>query len=95
MTATTAPALIDLVEPRSAPPEIARYVYLNDWQGEGDLRCAVIYSPEPANPYYRIVWDATEAAPFGPVNFNTLRACGFWIESLAQQWALAYATPES
>ena len=94
MTVTTT-ALIDLVEPRCAPPEIARYAYLNDWQGEGDVRCAVIYAPEPGNPYYRVVWDSTSAAPFGLVKFNTLRSCGLWIESLAQQWALTYATPES
>ena len=91
-TTTTAPALIDLVEPHpSMPPEIVRYAYLNDWQGEGDIRCAVVLRSWQG---YTVIWDGISRAPFDPAIFPSLEGAGCWVEALAQQWALAYATPD-
>lgn len=86
-----APPLTELVlarQPRH--PAITAYVYLSDWQGDGDIRCAVIYDNYALNEShgYAVVWDhAHDQKPFGSVTFQTISGCGRWVESLAAEWA--------
>lgn len=93
------PTLVDFVVPHpSVSGPAIRFAYLNDWQGEGDIKLATIlddYSPEVGVwNGYAIHWEAVDHndTRFYVPNFHTLAEAQDYITEHALLWAEAYAS---
>ena len=92
MTISAPPALVDFVIPHAnVGRNICRFVYLNDWQGEGDIRIATIFDlPEGVELLWDDVDPHTPDTRFQRQQFPSLLHAQDHITEHALTWAASY-----